>query len=112
MGIIVQFLASHEHATAITDGTEVASISINSLASGAAFEALSNSPLFLLVGDATVGQRQVRVYRREYPTLWAFAQRLHDESAPGSMLRDLANAIMDAVDEAGWRRADLWVVAA
>lgn len=108
MGVILQFLATNGDTE---DETEVASISINSLAAGRVFQALAGSPLEGLAGDTDVPRRIVRLPRPTYPSLVELAARLREETPPGDVLRDLANAIDDAVEEAAWRHADLLVVA-
>jgi hypothetical protein len=110
MGVIIEFLAVAVGADTTGDGREVASISINSRATGSVFEVLATSPLAELVGDSNVAERTVIVRMSDFTALALFALSLRDME-PDEALRDLANVLDDAINEASWGKRDLRIVA-
>ncbi|WP_246793124.1 hypothetical protein [Burkholderia perseverans] len=123
MGVIIEFLAvapgsftapqsvdTHTAANA-AGAVQVAVISINSHKVGEVYGVLAASPLAALVGDANAPERSTLVTRANFDVLRAFTAGLKAARIPDDALRDLADAIDDAVGEARWRRCDLLIVA-
>lgn len=110
MGVIIEFFSVAADAEVTEDGDEVASISINSRAAGSVFAVLVASPLAGLVGDGSAAERAITVRMPDFPTLTLFAISLRDTD-PDEALRDFANALDDAINEASWRMGDLRIVA-
>ncbi|KAG8152907.1 hypothetical protein [Burkholderia catarinensis] len=123
MGVIIEFLSVgpnslatplrvDAHAAANAAGAvQVAVISINSSKVGDVYGVLAASPISALAGDANAPERATLVARADFDLLLAFAAGLKISTVADEALRDLSNAIDDAVREARWRRSDLLIVA-
>ncbi|GBH28645.1 hypothetical protein [Burkholderia vietnamiensis] len=123
MGVIIEFLAVGHNSLAMplpadiqtaantVGAMQVAVISINSHKVGDVYGVLSASPLSALVGDANTPERAAIVASVDFNVPLALAAGLKATVPPDEALRDLSDAIEDAVREARWRRSDLLIIA-
>ncbi|EKT4480460.1 hypothetical protein QEM02_000519 [Pseudomonas putida] len=84
------------------------SFSVNSHSIAELFDALSGTDLAGLMGDGSDASRAVRVPSARFAGL--LAQTAAWASSPSQLLLDAQIAVEDAVEEAGFRQQDLWVV--